>query len=102
MSDTYDLDRATREAENIDALGKKWNVVVNRQNGLSHARPEPDRADAVIPKELEGKWTKPSLLKKQIQGYVKSTWDIAEKAVEKARRKAEAAKEAAKDTKKEK
>ena len=89
----YNFDRAQKEAEQIDALGKKWVVHVQRQNGLSFARPEPDREDAVIPKEFAGQWTKPSLLIEQIRTYVARTWDKAEEVAAANERKAQAAKE---------
>lgn len=90
----YNIDRAEREKHSIDALGKKWNIKVNKQNGLCHARPEPDREDAVIPKEFEGQWTKPSLLGEQIKVYVQRSWDHAEKVQQAAERKAIVFKEA--------
>ena len=93
MSDTYDLNRAQHEAENVDALGKKWVIHANRQNGLCYVRPEPDRSDAVIPQNMQGLWTKPSLLQEQVSKYVVDTWDVAEKAKADAERKAQAAKE---------
>lgn len=93
MSEVFNLDRAQREAENIDAFGKKWKVIVNRQNGLCHARPEPDREDAVIPKVIDGQWTKPSLLLDQIKKHVTKSWDMAEAATAKAERKLQAEKE---------
>ena len=90
---TFNLDRAHAEENRVDAFGKKWNVIVNRQNGLCHARPEPDRADAVIPDELEGQWTKPSLLLERIDLHVRKSWDLAEAAKAKAARKLQAQKE---------
>ncbi len=89
----YNLDRATREAENIDALGKKWVIKIKRESGLCYARPEPDREDAQIPKAMGGLWTKPALLMEQIQKYVVTTWDNAEQKAQENERKAQAAKE---------
>ena len=89
----YNFDRAQREAEQVDALGKKWIVKVQRQNGLCYARPEPDREDAVIPKQMQGQWTKPSLLLEQINLYIKRTWDKAEEVAAANARTAKAAKE---------
>ena len=94
MSDTFDLNRENNIDANVDALGKKWIIHFNKQNGLCHARPEPDRSDAVIPKDLKGQWTKPSLLAPRIKKYVTDTWDTADKAMADAARIAQAAKEA--------
>ena len=99
MTETYDLNRAQHEEANVDALGKKWIIHVNRQNGLCYARPEPDRSDAQIPKIIQGLWTKPALLETKIKKYVQETWDVAEQAKVKADRKAQAAKEAPKKEK---
>lgn len=96
MSDTFNLDRAQNEAHHVDAEGRKWTIKANRQNGLCHTRPEPDRVDAVIPKELAGQWTKPSLLAEKIKIYVSKSWDKAEAATQRAERKQQAAKEATK------
>ena len=93
MTEFYDLNRAQHEAEKVDALGKKWVIHFNRQNGLCHARPEPDRSDAVIPKHMGGLWTKASLLEEQIKTHVRKSWDIAEQKRAEAERKAQIAKE---------
>jgi len=93
MSDTFDLNRENNIDANVDALGKKWIIHFNKQNGLCHARPKPDRSDAVIPKDLKGQWTKPSLLEPRIKKYVTETWDVAVKAQADAERTAQAAKE---------
>jgi hypothetical protein len=90
---TFDLNRENNIDSLVDATGKKWNIHVNKQNGLCTARPEPDREGAVIPKEFAGQWTKPSLLKPVIQTYVTKTWDMADAADVKAERKREAARE---------
>ena len=91
--EVFNLDRAQAEEARVDAFGKKWKVIVNKQNGLCHARPEPDRADAVIPDHMEGLWTKPSLLLEQIDAHVRKSWDMAEQAKLKAARKLQAEKE---------
>jgi len=90
---TFDLNRENNIDSLVDATGKKWNIHVNKQNGLCKARPEPDREDAVIPNEFAGQWTKPSLLKPKIREYVTKTWDQAADADKKAERKRIAAKE---------
>lgn len=90
---TFDLNRELNVDQLVDALGKKWVIHVNKQNGLCHARPEPDRSDAVIPKEFAGQWTKPSLLQPHIKDYVVKSWDQAAQADKVAERKREVAKE---------
>jgi len=90
------LDREQSIEELKDALGKQWVIKRARGHGLCYARPEPDREDAQIPKNMKGLWTKAELLKQQVQSYVTKTWDIADKARATAERTAEAAKEAAK------
>lgn len=89
----FNLDREVSIKENVDASGRQWKIHINRSNGLCYVRPEPDRADAVIPKEMQGLWTKPSLLKPQLDKYLADSWDKAEAANAKAERKREAARE---------
>lgn len=94
MSESFDLDRDTNIANNIDATGKKWNIHTERGRHLFFARPEPDRADAVIPKDLEGRWTKRMLLDEAIKLHVRKSWDHADEVRVRNERKAQAAKEA--------
>lgn len=89
----FNLDREVSIQNNVDAEGKKWVVHVQRSNGLCYARPEPDREDAVIPKEFQGLWTNPSKLMPKIMAYLNRTWDKAEKANLDAERKREVARE---------
>lgn len=89
----FNLDREVSIQQNVDATGKKWVIHANRQNGLCYVRPEPDRSDAVIPEELQGLWTKPSLLEPKIKDYLARTWDKADAANAAAERKREAARE---------
>lgn len=96
MSETFNLDRETNITNNIDAEGKKWEIHFNRGTALCHVRPNPDRSDAVIPTNMAGQWTKPSLLQEEIQRYITSSWDKAEAAKQKADRKAHAKKVEAK------
>lgn len=96
MSETFDLDRETNLKHNIDATGKKWVIHRQRSNGLLYVRPEPDRVDAVIPKELSGLWTKIGLLQSQLDLYLANSWEKADKAKAANERKAQAAKEAKK------
>lgn len=89
----FNLDREMSIKENVDANGRQWKIHINRANGLCYVRPEPDRADAVIPKAMQGLWTKPSLLQPQLSKYLADSWDQAEAANAKAERKREAARE---------
>jgi hypothetical protein len=93
MSEEFNLDREVAVEKNVDALGKKWAIHVNRSTGLCYVRPEPDRVDAVIPKELQGLWTKPALLQPKIKVYLEKTWDKAEAADKAAERKREVARQ---------
>jgi hypothetical protein len=95
MTDKFDLDREVSIQNGVDAEGKKWVIKAQRGNGLLYARPDPDRENAVIPKDLSGLWTKIGLLQKQIGIYLDKSWNQAEEAKLKAERKAQAAKEAA-------
>src|SRR5210317_497564 len=92
----FNLDREVSIEKNVDANGKKWIIRVNRQNGLCYVRPEPDRSDAVIPVEMKGLWTKPSLLQPRIDAYLQASWDKADAANAAAERKREVAREQAK------
>jgi hypothetical protein len=97
----YNLDRENNIQASVDALGKKWEIHYNKQTGLCYARPNPDRSDAQIPKDLEGLWTKPSLLAPRIKKYVTDTWDHADRIKQENERKVQAAKEHAALEKKE-
>lgn len=83
----FNLDRKVSMDNRVDATGKKWMIHINRATGLSYARPEPDRSDAVIPKEFSGMWTKPQMLEERIKIYLDKSWDQAELAQQKAERK---------------
>jgi hypothetical protein len=85
----------------LDATGKKWNIYTERGRHLFFARPEPDRADAVIPKDLAGRWTKRMLLDSAIKLHVRRSWDHADEVRIKNERKAQAAKEAQANARKE-
>ena len=93
----FNLDREVAIERNVDATGKKWVIHVNRQNGLCYVRPEPDRSDAVIPEQMKGLWTKPSLLQPRIESYLNASWDKADAANLAAERKREVAREAKKN-----
>lgn len=93
MSETFNLDRETNIKENIDATGKKWKIYTERGRHLFFTRPEPDRADAVIPESLSGRWTKRMLLDDAIKLHVVNSWDHADEVRIRNERKAQAAKE---------
>ena len=82
------IDRKNCIAENTDPTGKKWVVKHINATALYVARPEPDRQDAVIPAEMRGKWTQPSVIQAQIELYLGRAWDKAEAAQAKSDRKA--------------
>lgn len=95
MSEEFNLDREVALERNVDALGKKWVIHKTKSNGMLFVRPDPDRVDAVIPKKLQGLWTKIGLLQTQLDLYLNETWDKAEKAKLDAERKKQAAAEVA-------
>jgi hypothetical protein len=99
--EVFNLDREQNIAASIDALGKKWEIFQERGRALYFTRPNPDRSDAVIPKHMQGRWTKTDLLQAEISKHVNNSWDTADKAKAKSERIAQAAKEA-KDVKEEK
>ena len=103
MSEAFNLDRETNIENNIDATGKKWVIQTERGRHLFFVRPDPDRADAVIPDLLQGKWTKRMYLQDAIDTYIKRSWEHADAVAQKNERKAQVAKEhktnAAKETK---
>lgn len=96
MTEKFDLDRETNLKNNIDAQGKKWEIKQQRGRALYFTRPNPDRADAVIPKNMQGQWTKVELLMTEIRKYVREDWDRADVVAAKALRVKLAAEEAAK------
>ena len=97
MSEQFNLDRETNISNHIDPAGKKWEVHKRLGQALFHIRPNPDREDAIIPKEMEGKWTKPKILDEARDLYLKRMWDEAEAQAVKNARANELAKEAAKE-----
>jgi len=94
--ETFDLDRETKIQASVDALGKKWEIKQERGRALYFTRPNPDRSDAVIPKNMQGLWTKIEMLKKEINKYVLETYKTADLADQKAERKRAVAREAIK------
>lgn len=95
MSEAYNLDRHVAIENNVDALGKKWEIVrASRENALLKAVPNPFREDFVCPPEFDGAWTSVDRLQEQITIYLNRSWDMAEAKQVKNDRKAQAAKEA--------
>lgn len=92
MSEAFNLDREIACERMVDPLGKKWEIHGRKGSALVHARPNPDRADAQIPKEFSGEWTSPSVLKTKIEMWLNRQWDEAERAQQKSVRKAHAEK----------
>ena len=92
-NEAYNLERAIAEEKMVDPTGKRWEIKGERENGLVHARPDPDRKDAVIPEEFQGRWTSAALLKTKIQNWLKKQWDMSEAVAMKNARKTQAAAE---------
>lgn len=88
MSEVFNLERNLAEEKLIDPTGKKWEIKGERENGLVHARPNPDRVDAVIPDEFAGRWTSAALLRTKIINWLKKQWDMSEQVAAKNARKA--------------
>jgi hypothetical protein len=84
MSETFNIDRHVNIENNVDALGKQWQIFHLKGSALYEARPNPYRADTEIPDEFKGRWTKPHLLQEQITKYLNRSWDHAEQAAKKA------------------
>ena len=94
MSEVFDLDRDTNIKNRIDATGKKWVIYKDRGTHLLYAKPEPGRSDSVIPKCMQGAWTKRFLLEDRIDQHVKESWDKADELTKKTERRLAAQKEA--------
>jgi len=73
------MNRESAMPQSMDPQGRKWIVKGERGSALVHARPDPDRSDAQIPKEFEGKWTSPTVLKEKIEIWLGRQWAHAEK-----------------------
>jgi hypothetical protein len=84
----FSLDRQQNIANNIDASGKKWEVLHKRGTAMYLARPVPDRKDAVIPARFAGFWTKAQLCQDQITMYCEQSWNEADRIAAKNRRTA--------------
>ncbi len=89
----FDLDRHVSIENSVDPLGRKWEIKGERGSSLVHARPNPDRADATIPKDFAGQWTSPTVLREKILHWLNKQWDSSDKTVVKAERAAHAAKQ---------
>ena len=90
MNEVYNLERQTALENRIDPTGKKWIIKGSRESALVHARPDPDRVDAQIPKVFSGQWTSPAVLVEKIDNWLISQWNASDAAANKARLKAHA------------
>lgn len=61
----------------VDATGKRWMLVKDTQRPMYRIRPEKDRSTCVVPKVMDGMFTKVELARDARDKYVKSTWDKA-------------------------
>lgn len=84
QAEVYNLDRQVSLENMIDPTGKKWEIHGSKGTALVHARPNPDRSDAQIPKQFSGQWTSPSVLKGRIVSWLKVQWNMSEEAARKA------------------
>jgi len=89
----FNLDRHISIDNFVDPLGKKWEIHGERGSALVHARPNPDRADAIIPSMFAGQWTSPTVLREKLLTWLNREWDKSEIASTKAGRKDHAAKQ---------
>lgn len=83
----FDLDRHVSIENMVDPTGKKWLIHAERGSALVHARPEPDRADAQIPKEFSGRWTSVTVLKEKMNIWLNRQWDHADRVIAERARK---------------
>ncbi len=86
----FNLDRQISIENMIDPTGKKWEIKGKRGAGLVHARPNPDRADAQIPKEFKGQWTSSTTLRNLIITWLNKMWTQSERAALEASMKGKA------------
>jgi len=78
MNEVFNLERSTAMKEMIDPTGKKWRLHGQRGSSLVHARPDPDRSDAQIPKAFSGQWTSPQVLTEKITVWLGQQWDVSD------------------------
>lgn len=76
--EAFSVDRHVSIENYVDPHGRKWEIHGERGSALLHARPNPDRVDAVIPAEFSGKWTKKEDLMSRIKLYLNKEWDKVE------------------------
>jgi hypothetical protein len=81
----FSLDRQQNIANNIDASGKKWEVLHKRGTAMYLARPVPDRKDAQIPARFAGFWTKAQLCQDQIRMHCEQSFQEADRIAAKNR-----------------
>jgi hypothetical protein len=89
VHEQFNLNRKLSVENKVDPTGKKWTIHGERGSALVHARPEPDRSDAQIPKEFSGKWTSVAVLTEKIDTWLHRQWDHADRvALQNARKNA--------------
>jgi hypothetical protein len=71
----FNLDRKISIENHIDPTGRKWEIKGERGSALVHVRPNPDREDAIIPREFGGKWTSPSVLNEKVVQWLENQWN---------------------------
>jgi hypothetical protein len=79
VHEQFNLNRKLSVENKVDPTGKKWTIHGERGSALVHARPEPDRVDAQIPKEFAGKWTSVAVLTEKIDTWLGRQWDHADR-----------------------
>lgn len=80
----FNLDRHLSIENNIDAQGRKWEIVrSSRERALLRVKPNPYREDIECPREMVGEWTNKDLLQERIDKYLKRSWDHAESLAQK-------------------
>jgi hypothetical protein len=94
----FDLNRQVSLENKIDPTGKKWEVHGERGTALVHARPNPDREDAVIPDSFKGKWTSPTVLREKIDVWLNQQWNKSDTKAHKADGKKRAKKVSAEES----
>lgn len=85
LEEKFNLDRETNVKNNIDSLGKKWQI--KKQSPASNlyiAQPLPYRKDFICPEIFQGAWTSVDVLQEKISLYLKESWDKADRANERA------------------
>lgn len=87
----FSIDREESISKNIDATGKKWNIVPVRGHALYKI--DPMDARITVPECLQGKWTKASWLQDELTKFLNETWDKSTAKAQKEERTIQAKKE---------